>query len=369
MPEKRKQDQHIQLVSPVMDHIPGFVMDNSACLDCGKLPLRVPDGDKDKAQKVLNALAKRNHSWVADGFIEICRCEKANRPPLVRQNQYKGKTVCICGSGPTLKKSARKIRRGEYDHVWGCNDALMWLTQNGYPCTHGVGIDQTEALREECWVPPPDVPYILATSVDSKLTKHLRDHGRNDITFFHSFIGFELEQTLYGMLYDETALSGEGLNVVNRAIGAAAYMGYDTIYVAGADCAFGGSNDQKTFHVQGDKVEGLVLSGPVDGKMWHTKPDMLMSAKSLVKTKREMGSRLQLLGNTLPVALQHKSDEFLDRCIRFATPDETTKRQARVEIAKYAPQLGRDDIKKLLKFSGTTLAPKMATEFKVSNAA
>jgi hypothetical protein len=330
-----------------MNNIPGFILDNSRCLKCGGIQTKATSDPK-----VVQALLDMLKHEVTDVNLTACACETPTLAPLARKDQYKGKTVCICGSGPSLKKSARRIRRGEFDHVWGCNDALIWLTQNGYNCTHGVGIDQSPDLYTECWKDPPDVRYILATSVDSKLPEYLRSHGRDNITFFHSFIGFDKEYELYGLLYDFTVLSGEGLNVVNRAIGVAEFMGYDKVYVAGADCAFGkrkeNGKDVDTFHVHGDKVEGIVLRGKFDGQNWRTKPDMLVSAISLVGTQHRMGSRLELLGNVLPKALKYKDKEFLDSCIRWVTPEEKRQRESELAIARYAPNLDSEKIQQLL---------------------
>ncbi|MHC4867903.1 MAG: hypothetical protein ACYTEX_27855, partial [Planctomycetota bacterium] len=155
----------------------------------------------------------------------------------------------------------------------------------------------------------------------------------------HSHIGFNNEQSLYALLYPPTALSGEGLNVVNRAIGVAEFLGYDPVYVAGADCAFGGTPGKDTFHVHGDAVEGIILDGEVNGKRWRTKPDMLVSAISLARTKQRMKGRLRLLGNTLPNALKDKDQEFWDRCIKWLSVEEEAARQAHCAVDKFAPRL------------------------------
>ena len=366
MPEERlrkshKQNQHIQLVSPVMDKIPTHIMENARCHRCGGLPFKTtnPAGLQQYFDKVSSrlfdpeALAKTSKlgKLVAQLTyalkvetnklkLTVCTCEKPDQWPVVRKDQYKGKTVMICGSGPSLDKVRKWIKRYKPDHVWGCNDALNWLTEKGYKVTHGVGIDQSPALYRDCWVDPPDVPFFLASSVDPKLIEHLLSKGRNRITFFHSWIGFAGEYYMYGQLWPHVHISGEGLNVVNRSICTAEWAGYNKIYVAGADCAFGGTPGKDTFHVHGDMAEGVILDGIVDGRRWRTKPDMLVSAKSLVQTKRRMGSRLELLGDTLPRALQHKDDVYLDRCIRYAKDDERKAVSSEVEVRKYAPKVG-----------------------------
>jgi len=358
------QNQRIQLVSPVMSHIPGYILDNSRCTKCRGIQTKA-SSDPKIVQNMLDMLKEQAGDTAVN--LTACTCEVPTLTPLVKQNQYKGKTVCICGSGPSLKRSARRIRRGEFDHVWGCNDALRWLTDNGYKCTHGLGIDQSSDLytgneNEKCWVDPPDVPYLLATSVDPKLCDHLRAHGR-EFTHFHSFIGFDGEYDLYALLYDYTLISGEGLNCVNRAVGVAEFMGYDKVYVAGMDCAFkrlgwreidGVKVPNYGFHVQGDPVEGIVLQlnpeflSEVGGRHWATKPDMLISAISMVATQRRMGSKLELLGDVLPKALRHKDQEFLDRCIKWVTKEEQAQFDANDAALRFAPNLDSGKIQALL---------------------
>lgn len=335
------QNQRIQLVSPVMTNIPGYILDNSRCTACRGIQTTA-SSDRRAVQAMLDML--KGMAGATTVNLTACGCDKPTLTPVVTKDMYKGKTVCICGSGPSLRRSARRIKRGEFDHVWGCNDALIWLHANGYNVTHGVGIDQSPDLYTHCWADPPDVPYLLATSVDPKLCDHLRAHGRK-FTYFHSFIGFADEYHLYSLLYPFTVIAGEGLNVVNRAIGVAEFMGYDKVYVAGADCAFGPGD---TFHVHGDKVEGIVLRGSFDGRNWATKPDMLVSAISLVETQRRMGSRLQMLGNVLPKALRHKDRDFLDRCIRWVTDEEKQQDAYNIAAANFAPKLDSTQIKELL---------------------
>lgn len=361
----------IQLISPVMDKIPGHIAENSCCRKCGGLSVRrTACGPVDLASRVppkdvpafIAAVANRSKDAGAatrdPRNIKACHCEIPDQYPIVQRDTHKGRTLMICGSGPSLAEGVKMLKPSKkrrkqglvIDEVWGCNDAAIWLPANGHRCDAAVGIDQSEALEKESWIPePPDMPYILATSVDPSLLKHLHAHGRHDITLFHSFIGFQGEQHVYAMLYGQTLVAGEGLNVVNRAINVADWMGYDKIYVAGADNSFtvkkdGGLN----FHVQGDPVEGIVLSGQVDGVTFHTKPDMLVSAIALVNSKKRMGSRLEFVGKTLPRALQHKDQEFMDRCIRWSSQAEQADADAQKRMLHYAPQLKSTGIKDLL---------------------
>jgi hypothetical protein len=59
------------------------------------------------------------------------------------------------------------------------------------------------------------------------------------------------------------------------------------------------------------------MEGEIDGRKWVTKPDMLFSAVALAQAKRRLGKRLQLIGDTLPAALERKGPAFLDSIARL----------------------------------------------------
>lgn len=300
-----KPKQFITLTSPVGHQIAGFVLANALCRVCHGLPIR------------------RRESGPTT--LPVCRCELPTQFPVVHPESGKGKDVIICGSGPSLAKVKNLLKVHPDADVWGCNDALMWLARRGLKVTHGMGIDQSPDLYTTCWTTPPAVQYLLASSVSHQLIAHLVRYGHQDrITLFHSFIGFEGESELYKLLYPPAPMVGSGLNVVNRSIPLAGWMGYGTIYVVGADCALG---RRDTFHVGETTPEtGIILRGKINGRKWATKPDMLASAVDLVHQQREMGERLQLIGETLPNALKDKDDAFLDRCISWqpTTPEPLT---------------------------------------------
>lgn len=301
--ESGRPKQYIQLTNPVVERIPGFAFANAVCRICGKVPL-----------------PRKDRSKPIDG--PVCQCKEPKQLPVVRPDLRTAENVMICGSGPSLRKSAKMIRKHPEADVWGCNEALTWLVKKGYRVTHGLCIDQSPDHYEYAWVPPPDVTYYLATTVDWRLVEFLEKHGFLDqIYLWHSYNGFDGEYALYNLLYPETALCGNGLNVCNRSIALAEYMGYETIWLLGTDCALG---SRDTFHVYGDKEDpkSVILRGTIDGRRWSSKPDMLYSALDIVQQKRRLGTRLRLVGDTLPKALQHKDDAFLERLIRWVAAGE-----------------------------------------------
>jgi hypothetical protein len=307
-----KVRQEIVLKTEPEENISGFIVGNSLCRSCGGLRLWGGIG-VETATKLLDAFAP----------LEPCTCEVSGQIPVVRADSKTNVDLIICGAGPSLRTAVPRLKRHKGD-VWGCNSALNWLVEHNRKATHGVAIDPSTRMwmddadgRPGVWIDPPDVGYLIATTTNPGLATHLLAHDRN-VEMFHSMRGSEYEMALYPVLYPDTALAIYGLNVTNRAIDLAVYMGYRHIAMAGCDCALG---SDRTMYADGRKLldEDVRLQGKIDGRMWYTKPDMLMSGVELVRRQRSLGpTRLEFIGDTLPRALQKKPDEFLTRCIDWA---------------------------------------------------
>lgn len=297
-------------------------------------------------------------------FGNALHCDKT-----VQSRSHEGKTVVICGAGPTLRDTAAKwCPKG--DEVWGCNSAAIWLHAQGHKVTHAFTVDQTPHMVVE-WLSAPDLGYLLASTVHPHLTEYLLSKGR-DITWFHNYVGVDggkvayaactecdwmgdagteacekcggadvddhtasYEEWLYTLLYPETVVVGSGLNAVTRAVDLAMFMGFEKIIVLGADCALqttapppnaavGSPLHQKWLrehtvmhadggHALASNASCLTLEAEIDGRYWLAKPDLLVTAVWLVKMKRLLGSRLSIIGDTLPKALMNKPDEYLAR--------------------------------------------------------
>jgi len=305
-------------------------------------------------------------------FGNALKCEQ-----VARQNSAIGQTIVICGAGPSLAPHAAKwTARG--DQVWGCNSAMPWLLAHGHKCTHGFTIDQTPHMVDE-WFDVPDVNYLVASSIHPHLTELLLARGRS-LTFFHNYCGIDkppvaicatcdhdhpdgaclvescsclvyekttvlYEDWLYMGLYPGTVRCGSGLNSVTRAIDLALYVGAERVVVLGADCAiqmtaprpsgaYRGSlaerrwlKDHTVMHADGGDAlasgaTATTLEGVIDGRVWLTKPDMIISAVWMEKWRRSLGrKKLTFIGDTLPNALQGKDDAFLARLPALVTSD------------------------------------------------
>jgi hypothetical protein len=236
---------------------------------------------------------------------------------VIRQDSCSGQTLAICGAGPSLKTN---LPEG-VDQIWACNSALTYLLGRGVTVSAGVGIDQTPGLLRE-WLDAPDVPYLLASTVSPAVVQHLRSHGR-DVTFFHSYVGFQGEFEHYCETWPPTLMAARGYMVVSRMISVAEWMGFARIDVYGCDCALEGD----VAHANGELVteaykNPLIMRAEIDGREWKSRPDMLIGAVDLVRRSRESQGKIRLIGDTLPNALMEKDEAFLDSVMKVYKPGE-----------------------------------------------
>ena len=243
---------------------------------------------------------------------------------VVAPDAFKGKTLALCGAGPSLRTQEIK----DVDYIFACNSALPYLVSRGVAVTAGVGIDQTPGLLRE-WRYPPDVPYYVATSCDPALIRHLRANGRHCI-FFHNFVGLKNDEgdcdefEHYCSTWPTMFMVGKGFSVVSRFIGVAEWMGFTRIDIYGADHAFGPDD---IAHANGETAKDaygqpIIMEGEIGGRVWRTRPDMLLGAVDLARRARESNGTIRLIGDTLPALLLDKDDKYLDQVARALGPDE-----------------------------------------------
>jgi len=274
--------------------------------------------------------------------------------PMAKIGEGKGREVYICGNGRGLPKHAGKIKRDGMANtvdVWGCNGAVNWLWQNNVKVTHGFTTDTSHRMYQECWVNPPPIHYLIATCVNPKTVDQLMAAGAKGVTFFHNYTGVDGEIPLYQSLYPGAPLVGEGLNSVNRALALALMMDYDKIYLLG--CVEHLDPKSKHHHADGgDSNQEYILVAHIDNRKYATHADLLYSAIDLVKQERRSNGtlpkamwrqlpleersqyvydgdgtyrprgrekKITMVGHRrdLGMVLRTKSDDFLNRCIKF----------------------------------------------------
>ena len=55
------------------------------------------------------------------------------------------------------------------------------------------------------------------------------------------------------------------------------------------------------------------MQATLDGRFWLTKPDMVITAQWLVKMAKASEGKIQLIGDTMPVAFYDKPESFWAR--------------------------------------------------------
>jgi hypothetical protein len=241
--------------------------------------------------------------------------------PILPECSGLGKKLVICGAGPSLDTpEARHELEINIGHVWACNSALDWLLAHGQRVTHAITIDAGHWWEQT----PGGIHYVLASVTNPKLVDHLVARGRR-VSFIHSFMNFPGEVTLYRQFWGKAPCLGHGMTVVPRVLNLAiGWCGYQKVVLLGADSAV--ADDDGRFHAgrldepEDNASNRLFMEGVVHGRTWHTTPEFLLQAVMLVQDQRALGSRLKIVGDTLPNALSDYSYADLDLVGRPENP-------------------------------------------------
>lgn len=280
-----------------------------------------------------------------DHFYDHIKANAAHGLPVIHTQAGAGKRVAICGAGPSLRDAQISAR---VDEVWACNSALPYLMDNGVRVTHAFGIDQgLEMLAPKEWGRTFDVDYYVASSAHPSLIEHLLKDGRR-VTLFHNYLGvpapegwtppegkpgLEYEMHLYQTLFPESVQVGHGLNSVPRAVCLAVYLDFKKIVVYGADCAMAPNApampeyqtpayttwlEGLTMYADGRSAAthggtAVMAEAVIDGERWHTRPDMVISARHLVELTIKYKGRITLVGHTLPNVFKQQTVGWWDR--------------------------------------------------------
>ena len=185
-------------------------------------------------------------------FEQILANAKRIRDPkqMVTFGEAKGKTLILCGAGPSLALHHDFLRETYAHQIWGCNSALNYLKDQNLPVSHGFTVDQGEAmLGPQEWDRTWDVQYLLSSSVFPALAQHLLTANRR-VRWFHNYLGIPnpegwirpsdwdwpdpnagYEMYLYCTKFPTSVQTGYGLNSAVRALCLALWMGFRHIFV------------------------------------------------------------------------------------------------------------------------------------------
>jgi hypothetical protein len=289
---------------------------------------------------------------------DYIRAAAARGLPLIERDSHtEARGAVVCGLGGSLQKPSvlRQVRAKAKAgwRVFALKEAIGFLREKNIPVHYSVNMDPT--TREVPRTPVHEgVTYCLASSCHPELYDSIISQG-GDARVYHSACGytkikfdpgFVMELTdqqksivLGNFVYatddgcefcpvavgvvDEVAHYRElfgngdtmcgGFTVGNRAVALAHYMGFPHILAAGLDF---GWRDGGTYYAEFCKAEPLrdVFmhdDGKVDGRPWHTRPDLLASAVDLARKARR--GMVTIIGDSLAASLAKRDDEYLDR--------------------------------------------------------
>ena len=335
--------------------------------------VKLPDQDLD----LVNPQSDNFPQFI---FANACHADK-----VVEAGSGQGKTVVICGAGPSLAEDAKDYCHLG-DEVWGCNSAAIWLHDNDYKITHAFTVDQQPHMVEE-WYTAPDIEYLIASTCHPHLVEYLISKERS-LTFFHNFVGLRYppvvlcdcghgkeahlggacvqcmqptegddwhsdcegydermmsyEDWMYSLFYESTVTVGAGLNSTTRAIDLASFMGFDRIILLGADCAlkitkprpdavFGSAEHMKwlregtIMHADGGHaLASEATAVTLSGEIdgrYWDTKPDLMISSVWLVRMARAIPQLEIIGDTLPNALMDKDDDFLDQLPSLKGPD------------------------------------------------
>jgi hypothetical protein len=332
--------REIQLQSAVKHHFQTFIFGNSTQCD------RVVQQDSAKGQRVVICGAGpslRDHAaeYCPEGD-QVWGCNSA--ATWLHDNGHTVTHGFTVDQTPQMLAEWASVPPIEYLLASSCNPFLAeMLVRAGRAVTF---------FHNYCGVPGPTVSYNVCGGCRTMFDRAATDPqpacpACQGTTSEGATVMYE--EWLYEALYPPTITVGSGLNAVTRAVDLAVYMGFSQITVLGADCYI---------HATGRLPSGLALGSPgqlawlrentvmhANGghalasdsscltlgadictvptcgrthcrhpkRYWLTKPDLAVTAVWLVWMARQYGTRLRLVGDTLPNALLRRPIAYLKR--------------------------------------------------------
>lgn len=283
--------------------------------------------------------------------------------PMVEKDCHAGEKCIIVGTGPNLKNKTvfRQIKALAKDHVViALKEAVGYLKSKGIKVTYSVAMDPGGERQIARTPPCLDVIYCVASSCHPDFYNHLIDAGC-EVRVFHSACGqgeasfdkgmlvqasndefsivegefvlttantgnefcpvvgmVKQEIEIYSGLFKNADVMCGGFTVTNRALALVNYMGFHIPKMAATDFGWrkeGGSHYCNIVKVATHDDKYMTDASAVDGKPWYTKPDQLASAVDVAKKIR--AGEVEVLGDSLAVALSKRDDNFLEEIVKY----------------------------------------------------
>lgn len=214
--------------------------------------------------------------------------ERTLSVPYERFNEHlgsqKGRTVSICGSGPSFAT--------EYRHTVGdilaCNGAHDYLLERGIIPKYALFMDAAEFMDGFIKLPHPDVTYLVASRCHESVFKRLEGCK---VVVWHCMGDPGLIDFLEQRSVNEPAVHG-GSAAVTRAMIIAYALGYEDWHVFGCDSSYDGD----THHVGDTLVEEKMIDtcpviGGVGGKWFKSTAWMAGQVEDFIDMVPQMHTR------------------------------------------------------------------------------
>lgn len=214
------------------------------------LPLRIQSGLANTAEQIdgnIKSALKRNYI----SFMEFAGRQKG--------------AVSVVGSGPSLKKNWRRLRKFKGDII-ACNAACQFLLGKGIVPKYMMCFD-ADPLMLEFITPHPEIIYLLASRCPPKAFDMLEGCK---VCIWHAAGDEHIEQLLQDAgKFDEPMVIG-GTAAITRSMVLAQTLGYKDVHLWGADSSF---SNGETHIRKSTTVEKRMMVG-VAGRAFEMAPWM-----------------------------------------------------------------------------------------------
>ena len=201
--------------------------------------------------------------------------------------------VAIVGSGPSLKKNWRQLKRFKGDII-ACNAACQFLLEKGITPTYMFCFD-ADRLMLEFMTPHKDITYLLASRCHPKAFDMVKGCK---VVCWHAGGDLEINELLGKHGKYEPMVAGGGA-AVTRAMIVALPMGYTEVHLYGADSSFA----QGDTHIRQSTTKERRIKVKMALREFETAPWMakqLEEFKVLAPTYRDnVGARFIVHGDGL----------------------------------------------------------------------
>lgn len=214
-------------------------------------------------------LSVKTDSVESEVINNIRHAHSLNLPIIDEFTPAHDRAVNICGSGKSLKDTAREI----IGDTWAINSAHDWLIERDLYPKAAFFFDASPLMVNHIKRPLKGVTYYVASHCHPDLFALLRGQ---DVVLFHADIGHDIQPVIKELNWHAPIFHG-GCAGATRAPYIAYGLGYRQIHLHGADSSFDGET-----HINRTE-EGEIIDVTCYGKTFYCHPWMAAQAKEIIK--------------------------------------------------------------------------------------